>query len=147
MTKSRERFFSLAAVILATTLLVVFAGPSAQTPDGASAGGPSIDKCPMLPADNIWNTRVDQLPVDPNSAIYISNIGSDRPLHPDFGREPETGIPYNVVSGDQQKVSVRALSDESDMGPAPIPENPMLEGGTDRHLAAGDGVRGDDRQA
>ncbi|CAN5825258.1 hypothetical protein BH23ACT5_BH23ACT5_01260 [soil metagenome] len=41
--------------------------------------------CPTLPPDDIWNTAIDDLPLDPRSADYVSSIGADRPVHPDFG--------------------------------------------------------------
>ncbi|MCP4429128.1 MAG: hypothetical protein GY803_31975, partial [Chloroflexi bacterium] len=33
---------------------------------------PQIAGCDIFPADNIWNTPVDTLPVHPNSANYIA---------------------------------------------------------------------------
>ncbi|MGH3667293.1 MAG: hypothetical protein ACRDU7_03335, partial [Acidimicrobiia bacterium] len=41
--------------------------------------------CPTLPADDIWNTAIDHLPVHPRSAQYVSSIGFSAHLHPDFG--------------------------------------------------------------
>src|ERR1700761_5368482 len=34
----------------------------------ASGQSPTIGTCPVFPADNIWNTPIDQLPVSSNSA-------------------------------------------------------------------------------
>ncbi len=108
--------------------------------------GPSIDGCPVLPADNPWNTDVSVLPVHPNSNAYISAIqafGSDN-LHPDFGGGGEYGIPYIIVSGSQPRVPINftAYGDESDPGPYPIPLNAPIEGGAgsggDRHVLAVD---------
>ena len=45
-----------------------------------SYGQPTIAGCPILPADNIWNTPVDKLPVHANSAAYISTMGAGLPL-------------------------------------------------------------------
>jgi hypothetical protein len=99
--------------------------------------------CPVLPADNVWNTPVDTLPVDSRSPSYIASIGSSRGLHPDFGsglwEGSPIGIPYNIVPGSQPKVPVRfEYEDESDAGPYPIPPNPLIEGGPastgDRHI-------------
>jgi hypothetical protein len=80
--------------------------------------------------------------VDPQSTGLIAAIGSERPLHPDFGREwrgAPSGIPYVVVSGDTPRVPVRfQYADESDPGPYPIPPDAPIEGGArgtgDRHL-------------
>lgn len=101
--------------------------------------GPSLASCPMFPADNIWNRRVDTLPVHEKSTEYVASIGNTTGLHPDFGSgewdgEP-IGIPYVVVPGTQTKVNVTFdYDDESDDGPYPIPPNPPIEGGSDRHI-------------
>ena len=111
-------------------------GAAVEPPPATSTAsrGPSIGKCPVFPADSIWNTPVDKLPLDPHSSLYIQSIGADKTLHPDFGRDPKSGIPYNVVSGNPRKVDVHAEGGESDTGPAPIPANPLVEGGEDTHL-------------
>jgi len=92
-----------------------------------------------FPDDNPWNTPVNTLPVDPNSAKMIASIGLSDSLHPDFGTEPTYGIPYVVVSGTTPKSAVAFdYYDESDPGPYPIPSNPPIEGGAgssgDRHI-------------
>ncbi len=98
------------------------------------AGAPAIADCPVFPDDNIWNRPVDRLPLNADSARYVRSIGWDKPLHPDFGPEDMTGIPFNIVSGTEQEVTVRVGSDESDTGPVPMPARPLLEGGGDAHL-------------
>src|SRR5208337_4622319 len=50
-----------------------------------SPAGPTIAGCPLFPADNVWNARVDTLPVDASSAAYIASAGPSTGLHPDFG--------------------------------------------------------------
>ena len=104
---------------------------------------PSIAGCPIFPANNVWNARVDLLPVDPRSADYIASIGPATGLHPDFGSGTwdggPIGIPYAVVPGSQPPVSVTFdYDDESDPGPYPIPPGPPIEGGPqsdgDRHV-------------
>lgn len=111
----------------------------------APASPPTLAGCPMYPADNVWNVPVDTLPVDPNSATYVSAMGSSVKAHADFGSgiwpDPggfPIGIPYTTVQGTQPKVSV--LFDywaESDPGPYPIPDNVPIEGDPnsgDRHI-------------
>src|ERR1044071_9955742 len=74
-----------------------------------SADGPSLAGCPMLPADSVWNTPVDRLPVDRQSQAYVATIGADSPAHADFGAAafPATiGIPFVTVSASQPKVDV-----------------------------------------
>ncbi len=103
---------------------------------------PSLETCPVLPPDNIWNTPVDTLSVDKNSDMYVDTIGRDTNAHPDFGASWEgspIGIPYMVVDSSQTKLEVAFdYGDESDAGPYPIPENPLIEGGPegdgDRHI-------------
>ncbi len=97
---------------------------------------PQLAGCAVFPADNIWNTPVDTLPLDPSSAAYIQTIGTgpDKPLHPDFGAGG-FGIPFVTVPGDQPKVPVTFdYRDESDPGPYPIPPGAPIEGGSDHHI-------------
>jgi hypothetical protein len=104
---------------------------------------PGAPRCPVFPADNPWNQRVDRLPVAGNSAQVISTIGLNDPVHPDFGSglyggEP-IGIPYAVVSSKTRKVPVGfQYASESDRGPYPLPRGVPIEGGYgssgDRHV-------------
>jgi chitodextrinase len=104
---------------------------------------PSISGCPALPADNVWNTPIDTLPLDLNSSAYIANIGAGIGVHPDFGAGlwdgGPIGIPFNIVSGSQPRVSIEFdYWEESDPGPYPIPRDAAIEGGSessgDRHI-------------
>jgi PKD repeat protein len=109
------------------------------TSQGTSQSGPSVGGVAIYPSDDVWNVPVDQLPVDPHSAAYIQKIGSASYLHPDFGAGLYDGnlmgIPYNIVDGSTPKKTVTFdYSDESDPGPYPIPDNPRIEGGSDRHI-------------
>ncbi len=116
-------------------------GPAAAAPGAAirpAAGEMStaaISGCPMFPADNVWNTPIDTLPVDPNSAAYINSIGYNVGLHPDFGANWDGGpfgIPYTTVPGSQPRVSITfGYAGESDPGPYPIPTAAPIEGGPD----------------
>ncbi len=98
--------------------------------------------CPVLPADNIWNTRVDRLPVSPLSASYVASIGGTTGLHPDFGtvyNGAPNGIPFVLVPGSQPRVPVSfTYAGESDPGPYPVPSSAPIEGGPgstgDRHV-------------
>jgi hypothetical protein len=112
---------------------------------GASAGHPlpRAKKCPVFPASNPWNQRVDKLPAAGDSAAIIRSIGVDKPVHPDFGsglyNGGPIGIPYTTVPGRQHKVRVKFdYADESDKSPYPIPKGVPIEGGRsasgDRHV-------------
>jgi len=107
------------------------------------AQGPAISGVPILPADNVWNTRIDHLPVDTKSSAYIQSIGANDPLKADFGsglyRGAPIGIPFITVRGTQPKVPIRfQYADESDPGPYPFPPDAPIEGGRlstgDRHV-------------
>ena len=97
-------------------------------------------KCPIFPASNPWNQRVDSLPVAANSGQIIQSIGPATGLHADFGSGlydgSIIGIPFNVVAGTQSKQRIKRFeyADESDKGPYPIPAKPKIEGGSDRHV-------------
>jgi hypothetical protein len=106
----------------------------------AAAPTPGIAGCPLFPATNAWNQRVDRQPVAGNSATLIRSIGLTAGVHADFGSGTwdggPIGIPFKVVGKGQQRVPVRFdYADESDRGPYPIPANAPIEGG---RAAAGD---------
>jgi hypothetical protein len=99
---------------------------------------PQAPSCPVFPADNPWNQRVDRLPVAKESAALIRSIGAERTLHPGFGsgtwEGAKIGIPIPVVGGGQKRVPVVfEYADESDRGPYPIAAGVAIEGGSDRH--------------
>ena len=128
-----QRFASVSrrrSASLALALVVAIAGTGT-----AANAAPPLSNCPLFPATNVWNKRVDTLPVHPNSDALINAIGRTSPLHPDFGEYLGYGIPFNVVdSGTPRKTVQFDYSDESDHVPYPIPGSPKIEGGSDRHL-------------
>jgi hypothetical protein len=108
---------------------------AAPTPRPPVATPPPVSACPLFPSSNVWNRRVDGLPVAANSSTLIATIGSSAHLHPDFGSYLGYGIPYNVVGRSTTRVHVSfQYADVSDAGPYPIPANPKIEAGSDRHL-------------
>ncbi len=114
-------------------------------PTNAAAGTPvpGAPNCSMFPADNVWNTDIAGLPVDPHSAAWMASMHSATTnLHPDFGPsgDPSTpyGMPYTVVSPSHPQVSLAfQYADESDPGPYPFGADTPIEGGQqatgDRH--------------
>jgi hypothetical protein len=139
--------FRPSVAALPLLLLGCAAAPTAgRGPSGG--GGPGLGPNASLegrrpfPADNPWNTPVDQDPVDPSSDELIASIGLTRGLHPDFGANYNGGpfgIPYIVVGGSTPAVSITFdYADESDPGPYPIPADAPIEGGAasggDRHV-------------
>jgi hypothetical protein len=108
-------------------------------------GQQMIGSCPVLPADNIWNTPVDTLPVLANSPDMVLTIGSSRGFHADFGAGMwdggPIGIPFITVPGTQTKYPASFLyADESDTTPYAVPLTAPIEGGSgstgDRHAIA-----------
>jgi hypothetical protein len=94
---------------------------------------PSLGGCPVFPADNIWNTSVETLPVDSHSAAYLNHISTTGTLRYDIT------IPINLVPGTQSKVPLSIqYPDESDPGPFPLPPNAQVEQGSDRHVVVVD---------
>jgi hypothetical protein len=99
----------------------VVAGATAVVSGTATLGGTIPGPLPIFPADNWWNTDISSAPVDPQSAAYLSFIGTSRTLHPDFGGDVSTGsqdiygFPYMVVDSAVAKRAVQFdYSDESD---------------------------------
>ncbi|HEY2772279.1 MAG TPA: hypothetical protein VGI87_17005 [Solirubrobacteraceae bacterium] len=132
--------------VVACTACGLIAALGVASPGVARRGrsaAPKLAGCPVFPANNPWNQRVDKLPVAPGSAQEIASIGLSSPVHPDFGSgsyagEP-IGIPYTVVSNRTKKVPVSFdYASESDKGPYPLPRNVPIEGGRnstgDRHV-------------
>jgi hypothetical protein len=125
----------------AVAAVAAIAGLSTSASVGA-AKRPALAGCPVFPADNPWNQRVDRLPVARDSAATIAAIGVGDPVHPDFGTVYDgapNGIPYAVVGAGQRKVPVKFdYADESDRGPYPLPPHVAIEGGArsdgDRHV-------------
>jgi len=106
-------------------------------------GAAVLAGCPVFPADNHWNLRVDTLPVLPNSDAIVRSIGAGANVHADFGsgryEGAPIGIPYETVPRTQRRVPVSFdYADESDRGRYPIPRRAPVEGGRssdgDRHV-------------
>ncbi len=100
-------------------------------------GVPVVGGCQIFPANNWWNTDISNYPLDKLSGKYIAALPGN--LHPDFGHDPDYGIPFNIVPSTQKKVPVTfGYASQSNKGPYPIPPNAEIEGGKhasgDRHV-------------
>lgn len=131
-----RRFRIVAAAVGLAVLTPLTAVDTTATPL------PAAPDCKIFPDSNVWNRRVDGLPVHSRSRAIIRSIGRSEGLHPDFGSGlydgGPIGIPITVVGDGQRKSRVRfRYADESDAGPYPIPKNVKIEGGRtsdgDRH--------------
>jgi hypothetical protein len=123
-------------------LFAVLIGSAAFAASASALRVPSAPRCPVFPATNAWNERVDTLPVAANSAQLIQSIGVSTGLHPDFGAGlwdgGPIGIPFDVVTKKTPRYRVHFdYADESDKGPYPVPRTVHIEGGAqssgDRH--------------
>ena len=129
MQPSRSRTSRLASLGLAVGLLAMSSSPT------MAVSVPGAPNCPIFPANNVWNERVDTLPVRSDSARMVASIGLGRYLHPDFGSYAGYGIPYNIVSAATPRSVVKfQYANESDKGPYPIPANVKIEAGSDGHI-------------
>ena len=124
---------SLRIFILASITAIGCASSSYHLLAARASNSQDNVRCKIFPADDVWNTKIDKLPVDASSESYIRSIGADKRLHPDFGakvwRGSPIGFPYVVVDGNQAKVVI--LFDnagESDGASYPIPPNAPIEG-------------------
>ena len=126
-----DRRPTLPAVALAALMLAL------PAPASAAVTVPGAPSCAIFPATNVWNKRVDSLPVRPDSERLKRTIGLDASLHPDFSDADGDGygIPYQVVDATTPTHSVSfTWPDESDAGPYPMPGDPLIENGSDRHI-------------
>jgi hypothetical protein len=134
------------SVVVAVLVAVSAVGQGvALTVPSAYAGTPvpGAPDCPIFPADNVWNTDISTLPVDPHGAAWMASMDSaSTDLHPDFGPsgDPSTpyGIPYTVVPPTHPLVPISfQYASESDAGPYPFGPDTPIEGGAqstgDRH--------------
>jgi hypothetical protein len=124
---------------IGVSIAVVGAVVIGAAPSGAMSVRPLAvvpeSHCTLFPADSIWNTRVDSLPVDPRSDTWLASMGAaTTDLHPDFGA-PNYGIPFDVVSNRHPRVRVRfTYADESDRVRYPVGARTPVEAGSDRHV-------------
>jgi len=100
---------------------------------------PGAPNCKITPANSFWRANITSLPVHAKSSTYVNTVGATAGLKADFGsglwNGSPIGIPYNVVAGTAAKQTIEfEYWDESDPGPYPIPANPKIEGGGDRHI-------------
>lgn len=78
----------------------------------------------IFPKSSAWNEDISKLPVLPNSAKMIAQIGAAQVL------KYNLDMAYVIVPPNQPKIDVKLLlyGNESDKGPYPLPENAPIEG-------------------
>jgi len=99
--------------------------------------------CPLFPTDSVFNADISRLPVNDQSATWMSNMAQNANLHPDLGTFAQWyGIPINVAPPPTSGVAPIFLYDSESDHPSegyPIDQNTFIEGGpgassgSDRH--------------
>jgi hypothetical protein len=135
-----SEFAATRAVALLAAAVTVASVVVAMGAAGTTAS-PRIAGCKVFPPDNVWNRRIDRLPVAAGSDAVVRSIGLAEHVHADFGSGlwdgGPIGIPITVVGRDTPRSRVAfQYAGESDRGPYPIPPQVRIEGGPD-----GDGDR------
>jgi len=118
----------LARLLFATTLLAA-AGSEQQAASTVRLSLVPGTTCAVFPANNVWNTPIDNLPVNRNSAAWAASIPGK---HLTLGFGPaggkNYGFPFAIVDNSTPLVSV-AISNlaESDPGPYPFTAHTPIE--------------------
>jgi hypothetical protein len=102
--------------------IILLAIPTVQAAPGNNL---SLRGVQMFPADNIWNTPIDDMPVDSHSETWIATMRGDT-----TGIDWNVRFPYNVVDAGviHQYIKSWEFPSESDKVPYPIPNPPLIEG-------------------
>lgn len=127
-----KRLLPLVAIACAA-VAVIAAANNEPTPQDKTLAALQV-----FPKDDLWNKDISKEAVDPQSDVFIAGIGRDRGIHPDWGTK--YGIPFQFVDAKTPRHEVKfEYADESDKGPYPIPDKPLIEG----VLSGGENVEGD----
>src|ERR1019366_7927721 len=135
---ARRAILAVPVIFLAACSTVV--APVAQVrpaTEAAPAAGttvPGARRCPMFPANNVWNTDISQPPVSKRRAEWLRSMASASTyLHPDFGPDQggyPYGIPYNVVTNSHPGIRLKfEYATESYRGLYPFGSDTRIEGG------------------
>ena len=83
--------------------------------------------CPTFPPNNVWNTRIDSLPVHAMNGGWLNNGGNNAGLYFD----PSAGIPFNLTATPASTTMSFAVPGESDPGSYLV--GPAIESDGDAH--------------
>jgi hypothetical protein len=145
MRRRRHARQALAAAgAIAGVALASVAARSGPARASTGTAGPLVPgtHCPAFPADNVWNTPITGLPVDPHSASWLRSMAAGSTyLHPDYGPgggSSPYGIPWEITASHPKLVKVRfSYGSQSNPGPYPFAASTPIEGGQnatgDRH--------------
>jgi hypothetical protein len=141
MRRFARRRSTTTGAVLGLASVIAISVAVASAPASAQSGGTVLPgtQCPAFPPDNVWNTPISGLPVNANSATWLSSMNASTTfLHPDYGpsgkKKRPYGIPWQIVSPSQPLISIQfKYASESDKGPYPLSASTPIEGGSDRH--------------
>jgi len=118
----------LASIVVGVALLRGIASKQAQVSHAVSSSVPGTT-CTVFPPDNVWNTPIDDLPVNAKSAAWAASLPG-RHLTLGFGpaHGRNYGFPFAIVdnSTPMASVAIRNLA-ESDPGPYPFTADTPIE--------------------
>jgi hypothetical protein len=108
-------------------------GAASDDAPAADGDAPVVQGCPVFPADNAWNTRVDDVtrfPTHARSATYLASMNAATGLHPDLGdwSHNQWGVPWETVPASQPGAPMTFVDPQSDRGPYPFPPNARSNG-------------------
>jgi hypothetical protein len=140
--RSLAYLVSLASIFAVVSTAGATPGRISSAPQAlAKVAGATLQgtDCPAFPADNVWNTPITNLPVNTNSAAWLTSMDSSNTgLHPDYGPSGNPhapyGIPWQIVPPRTPFTRIRFLyASESYRGLYPLTARTPIEGGSDRH--------------
>lgn len=101
-----------------------------------SLGLPEIAGCQMYSADSLWNKDISSSNRLAESQSFIDSLGNQNKLNAGFGSDVASGIPYNVIGKNTNWYDVRLMTGKafSNPGPYPIPNDPLIEAGSNRRM-------------
>ena len=90
-----------------------------SSPTPAAEASPTASS----PPDNVWNTRIDDAPVDPRSDAYIAAMGADDPLVASWDRRGRRAALRRGGARTRQKVAGALLGLPRRERPRPLPHS------------------------
>ncbi len=132
---------TIGAATTGATALPVAVAPAATDAASTASEGTTLPgtTCPAFPADNVWNTPITSLPLNPDSTTWLASMDAGTTdLHPDYGPtnngKEQYGMPWQIVSPSQPLISIKfRYASESDPGPYPLSATTPIERGSDHH--------------
>src|SRR5256712_10901890 len=115
------------SLLIALALLIPQGAPI------AASAMPEAPNCPIYPSNDVCHSTIQNMPVHPQSATWLANMGGpSRLLHPDFGGP--YGYQLQVTSNATPTTRLQFdYADESDDVPYPFTATTPIEPASDAH--------------